>query len=43
MKKFVKITALLLVLTMMLVLGGCGKMTAQTLAAKMAVAAAKRP
>ena len=43
MKRLKRFTILLLVMAMMLMCSGCGKMTAQTLAAKMAVAVAKKP
>lgn len=43
MKKIKKLTAIVLVLVMALAFSGCGKMTAEQLAAKMAVAVAKSP
>ena len=43
MKKLTKLIALLLVLAMVLAFSGCGKMTAEKLVAKMAVACVKIP
>ena len=43
MKKLTKLIALLLVLAMVLAFSGCGKMTAEKLVAKMAVACVKNP
>lgn len=43
MKRLKRFTILLLVMAMMLMFSGCGKMTARILAAKMAVAVARKP